>query len=147
MFRIRQSIQIEVPLPVVTETWPRFVQWVLTGPRKLACDQLLCVDLTKSELVHFESGADGSTIVAFELELPDEAGGGPDEQNGSIEAKLTHDLLLFKDYVETTPAAARAGAHNDAAASARSWARRGKHVHRDVQSDDPGSPARPWTRS
>jgi hypothetical protein len=125
--------------------WPRFVEWVLTGPRKLACDQLVCIDLARSEVVRFEEGADGRTVVAFELELPYDGNEGNGE-NGMSD-KLMHDLILFKDYVEEAPAAARNAAHDQAEASVRSLNRRGRRAHRDAQGTDPGQPARPSMRS
>jgi hypothetical protein len=145
MVPIRQSIEIQAPLTTVRDTWPRFVEWVLTGPRKLACDQLLCIDLARSEIVRFEEGVDGRTVVAFELELPHDGGGGSGENE--MGDKLMHDLILFKDYVEVAPAAARDAAHDQAEASVRSMHKRGRRAHRDAQSTDPGQPARPSMRS
>jgi hypothetical protein len=148
MIPIRQSIEVQAPLITVTETWPRFVEWVLTGPRKLACDQLVCIDLARSEVVRFEDCADGRTVVAFELELPCHADGeGDNEAQDVIADKLMHDLILFKDYVEASPEAERDAARGQAEASALTRARFGRRARRDVQASDPGQPARPWTRS
>jgi hypothetical protein len=95
---IRHHLDVQAPLAVVEANWPHFVQWVLTGHEKLACDEFVCVDAVGGGHISFAPQAKKTTRVVFELT----------EQDGDLEGlplaeidrRITHDLLVFKDYVE-----------------------------------------------
>jgi hypothetical protein len=95
---IRHHVDVEAQLSVVEANWPHFVQWVLTGHEKLACDEFVCVDAVGGGHVSFEPHAKKKTRVVFELEDPGDGHDGlPLEE---IDRRITHDLFVFKEYVE-----------------------------------------------
>jgi hypothetical protein len=96
MATIRRELEVEAPLAEVRATWEHFVQWILTGNRRLVCDELACVSAVDSGNVSFEQNSAG-TRVAFQLDLPED---GHAPSRDELESHLTHDLLVFKDYVE-----------------------------------------------
>ena len=94
---IRQSIEVAAPVHIADAGWPYFVEWMLVGQRKMACGELACVSATESGQVSFEESSGGNTVVAFQLECPD------DETSAGrqlLANNLWHDLMLFKDYLE-----------------------------------------------
>jgi len=96
MTTIRREIEIEAAPADAQATWEHFIQWVLNGSRKLVCGEFACVSAVDSGNVSFEQGSTG-TKVAFQLEVPD------DElapARDDLERHITHDLLVFKDYIE-----------------------------------------------
>jgi hypothetical protein len=94
---IRHHVDVEAQLSVVEANWPHFVQWVLTGHEKLACDEFVCVDAVGGGHISFAPKAANRTQVVFELTDPDDQASLPLEQ---IERRITHDLFVFKEYVE-----------------------------------------------
>jgi len=96
MATIRCEIEVDAAPADVQATWEHFIRWILNGSRKLACDQFACVSAVDSGNVSFAPDGAG-TSVAFLLEVPD------DEVTPSredLQQHITHDLLVFKDYIE-----------------------------------------------
>lgn len=93
---IRKSIDVPGVRSDVAGAWASFIDSVLVGRRRLACDELTCVDPAATELVGFEDLGDGRTRVSVTLPVGDD-GPGAD----LIGHKLSHDLVLFLDYVES----------------------------------------------
>jgi hypothetical protein len=94
---IQQQIEVAADPVLVRSTWSRFIQWVHVGPGHLVCDDLACVDAVRSGLVDFVPTTTGKTTVIFRL---DTAEGGPPPEE--LKRDLSHDLVVFKDYVEHT---------------------------------------------
>lgn len=103
MQTIRRSLEIGAPVDVVADAWDRFVQGVLTGSRRLACDALACVSAVDNGTVSFDDVAPDRTRVEVAVQMPDDL---CDEscvtsQRELLEHKAAHDLVMFWDYVET----------------------------------------------
>lgn len=94
MSTIRREIEVEGAPSVVGATWEHFVTAVLSGPRRLACDDYVCVDAVKTGKVSFQPAPDGNTVVTFAV--PDQSDVPPQD----LEHRLSRDLVVFKDYVE-----------------------------------------------
>jgi hypothetical protein len=94
---ISHHVGVEAPLSVVRSNWTHFVQWVLTGHEKLACDEFVCVDAVGRGHVSFEPMGRKKTRVIFELTMADDDDALPLDE---IDRRITHDLFVFKDYVE-----------------------------------------------
>ena len=92
---VHRHIEVNVPPTSVGASWSHFVDAVLTGAQKLACDELACVDAIHSGLVSFEPADGGRTSVVFSLEAD---GSGPSPE--AVAQRMTRDLIAFKDYVE-----------------------------------------------
>ena len=92
---IQQQIEVAADPALVGSTWSRFIQWAHTGPGRLACDDLACVDAVRAGLVDFAPTRNGRTTVIFRM---DEVQDGP--AAAEIKRQLGHDLVVFKDYVE-----------------------------------------------
>ena len=106
---IHHHVDVEAEFSVVEANWPHFVQWVLTGHEKLACDEFVCMDAVGGGHIAFEPQAKKMTRVVFELTDPDDGHGGlPLDE---IDRRITHDLFVFKDYVEHGGMAARSTRH------------------------------------
>jgi hypothetical protein len=143
MIPIRQSIEVEAPVDVAAAQWPRFIEWALVGPSRLACDELVCVDPARSATVRFEEHASGHACVEVELEVPyAPVADGGDGSGDGFEDRLRHDLLMFKEYVESDRSASRSGAHEAAASTVRTEKRRGL-FHRSEADADPSESVRP----
>jgi hypothetical protein len=95
MAAIQQQIEVAADPALVRSSWARFIRWAHSGPGHLMCDELACVDAVRSGLVDFVPATAGSTTVLFRLEEVD-GGPGPEE----LKRVLSHDLVVFKDYVE-----------------------------------------------
>ncbi len=97
MATIQQQIRVDAKREDVKATWSRFVRWANAGPGHLLCHEFACVDAVRSGLVSFQPAANGRTTVTFRLE---EVPGGPAPQE--LKRRISHDLVVFKDYVERT---------------------------------------------
>ena len=95
MATIHQQIELAAEPDLVSSIWDRFVHWAHTGPGRLVCDDLACVDAVRSGLVSFVAAANGRTTVIFRI---DEVAEGPSPEE--LKRQLGHDLVVFKDYVE-----------------------------------------------
>jgi hypothetical protein len=93
---IRQSIEVAAHVEHVRAAWPYFLQWVLVGSRRFSCSELACVDAVASGAVSFQS-VGNHTTVTFELEREGDLGLFQEEQ---LSHDLSHDLMLFKHYME-----------------------------------------------
>ena len=96
MTTIRREIEVDAPPADVQATWEHFIHWILNGSRKLVCGEFACVSAVDSGNVSFEPD-DAGTKVAFQLEVPDDEVAPARED---LERHITHDLLVFKDYIE-----------------------------------------------
>ena len=97
MATIRKSIDVPAARNETAAAWVTFIDSVLVGRRRLACDELTCVDPSSTELVSFEDLGGGRTRVNVNIPV------GDDEPEGAAELighKASHDLVLFWDYVE-----------------------------------------------
>jgi hypothetical protein len=95
---ISKSIDVPAARNETAAAWVTFIDSVLVGSRRLACDELTCVDPSSSELVSFEDLGGGRTRVNLAIPL------GDDESESAAELvghKASHDLVLFWDYVES----------------------------------------------
>jgi hypothetical protein len=102
MATIQQQIEVAAEPPLVASSWGRFLRWARTGPGRLVCDELACVDAVRSGFIDFIPTANGRTMVICHVERPD-AGPAPKE----LQHRLAHDLVMFKDYVERSGTAKR----------------------------------------
>lgn len=98
MSTIVREIEVGGAPDDVGATWPHFIHWILTGHSRLVCGELACVSAVDSGNVSFEPVDEGRrTRVVFRLDVdPGEPGPGRDE----LERHVTHDLLVFRDYIE-----------------------------------------------
>jgi hypothetical protein len=92
---IRQNIDVDAPLSTVESMWIYFVHWVITGHTKLACDDLVCVDVIHGGRVNFVDLEKGRTRVIFELEATDTSS----VPLRDIESHVVHDLQAFQEYI------------------------------------------------
>jgi hypothetical protein len=95
---IRKSIGVPGVRSEVATAWARFVDSVLVGRRRLACDELTCIDPAGRELVGFQESGDARTRVSVTIPMRDGASDGEAELLGH---KASHDLVLFLDYLES----------------------------------------------
>ena len=93
---IRREIEVEAPPSEAQATWEHFVQWILTGSRRLACDEFACVSAVDDGNVTFAQNSAG-TRVTFQLEREEDGSGPSADELGQ---HVVHDLLVFKNYVE-----------------------------------------------
>ncbi len=108
MASIRKAIDVPVPRGEAASAWAGFIDSVLVGRRRLACDDLLCVDPADSGVVGFDDLGGGRTRVSVTVPAADDLDAAEREL---LEHKAAHDLVLFWDYVQS-------GEHRDAAATA-----------------------------
>jgi uncharacterized membrane protein len=125
MATIQQQIEVAADATLVRQTWSRFIQWVHTGPGRLACDELACVDAVRAGLVTFVPAPGGRTTVVFRLE---EQAEGPSPT--AVRRQLGHDLVVFKDYVEHRRSSGRSPSETDEAALEAEATRRGDRPRR-----------------
>jgi hypothetical protein len=92
---IRHQIAVHAPPSETSASWSHFIDAVITGSQRLACDQLACVDAAHRGMVSFTPAGHGHTTVVFRLEA-----GGSGPSPAILEQLVTRDLVLFKDYVE-----------------------------------------------
>jgi hypothetical protein len=95
---IRKSIDVPGVRSEIATAWAHFIESVLIGRRRLACDELSCVDPARSELIGFDDIGAGQTRVSVTIPI------GGDASDAEIELlghKASHDLVLFLDYVES----------------------------------------------
>lgn len=98
MATIRRSIDVSAARRDAAAAWTTFIDSVLVGRRRLACDELTCVDPSSTGLVSFDDLGDGRTRVNLTIPLGDDGSGSAAELLGH---KASHDLVLFWDYIET----------------------------------------------
>jgi hypothetical protein len=132
MATIQQQIEVADDPALVASSWARFIQWAHTGPSRLLCDEVACVDAVRSGLVSFAPTASGRTRVIFRLDEPEE---GPSRVD--LKRQLGHDLVVFRDYVERSGLADRKPTETDMVASEIESGRKGdKPRHTRLSSED-----------
>jgi hypothetical protein len=98
MTTISKSIDVPAARAEVAAAWTRFIDSVLVGRLRLACDELTCVDPAGAELAGFEDLGDGRTRVSVTVPAGDDEPAGTTEL---LEHKVSHDLVLFWDYIDS----------------------------------------------
>jgi hypothetical protein len=96
MASISRDIHIDASPQQVREAWDPFIENMLTGPMRLACDELACTDAIRSGLLTVTPAAEGGTSVVVRLE----SGDAPGPADETIGQRIMRDLILFKDFVE-----------------------------------------------
>jgi hypothetical protein len=131
MATIQRQIEVAADPAFVRSSWARFIQWAHSGPGHLMCDELACVDAVRSGLVDFVPARAGRTTVIFRMEDVDGSPGPED-----LKRELSHDLVVFKDYVERSSLALRRPTEIEQAARQIEAERRGdKPRHARVSSE------------
>jgi hypothetical protein len=92
---LHKSIDLSVARDEAAEAWDRFVESVLVGRRRLACDELVCVGPPPRELVSFEDLGGGRTRLNVTIPVED---GEPVGAPGLMGDKVTRDLVSFAHY-------------------------------------------------
>jgi hypothetical protein len=97
MATISREIRVQAQPQESDAAWQEFVRRALSGQSKLACDELVCVNAVENGSVAFAPSEGGATRVTFRLDIPDDE---PELPEAELARKMTHDLILFKDFVE-----------------------------------------------
>lgn len=97
MTTISRDIHVDASPQRVREAWDPFIEKMLGGPMRLACDELACTDAMRDGLLTVTPAAEGGTSVAVRLE----SGDAPGPADETIGQRIVRDLILFKDFVET----------------------------------------------
>ena len=96
MSEVRRQILVEAAPSVTASTWSHFIQWILSGHQRLACDELACVDAVRIGMISFEPADSGFTTVVFRVDTD-----GDDTVSPQVlEQNMARDLVVFKDYIE-----------------------------------------------
>lgn len=97
MSTVRRHIEVEAPASAALASWSYFARWVRTSHRRLACDELACVDAVRAGMVAFEpADGGGRTTVTFKVDCDEESG----PSCAVLEQNVARDLVVFKDYME-----------------------------------------------
>jgi len=76
----------------------RFVEWILVGDKRFACDAFSCERALEAGVVSFQALGPGRARVAVSFDYePAEAGDG---KHGQLKAQMQRDLVRFKELVE-----------------------------------------------
>ncbi len=97
MATIQREIAIKASPAQVRDAWDDFSHWILTGGRKLSCDEFACVNAVDAGNVQFAPFDGAGTRVVFRLDVP---AGEPGPTFRELERHVDHDLIVFKDYME-----------------------------------------------
>ena len=140
MADVRRSVDVPAPLDEVTDAWERFLDGVLTGKRRLACDEIACVDAVEIGVVGFEQSDAGGTRVTFKVTLPDDLYQGDrlNDERELVDGKIARDLVLFWDYIESGEYRHERSTHETAVAQHEDELRR-THARRQGVQTDPDS--------
>lgn len=130
MAGVRRSIEVPGARSEVAAAWATFVEAILVGRRRLACDESLCVDPAVAELVGFEALDEAHTRVTVTIPAGDDMSVA---DPGLVDCKVSRDLLLFLDYVESGEYRRRHVRDSVGDASLREDMRRGRYAPRDKQ--------------
>jgi hypothetical protein len=127
MAQVRHSVDVPGQLMDVETAWQHFVDGILTGKRRLACDELACVNAVEAGFVSFEEAPSGGTRVTFRVTLPDDIL--EDErviaERELYDDKVSRDLVLFWDYIESGDYRGDRAAHEAAGRRGDEGRRRG----------------------
>lgn len=137
MSDVRRSVDVPAPLDDVVEAWEHFIDGVLTGKRRLACDEIACVNAVEIRAVGFELSESGGTRVTFRASLPDDLY--DDDrlraEREVLNAEVARDLVLFWDYIESGDYRRERATHDTALAQHEDELRR-THARRQTAIDD-----------
>jgi len=129
---VRTSIDVAGPRTEVAAAWAQFIDSVLVGRRKLACDELACVDPVRGEFVGFEPVSEGCTRVIVTIPADDALGEGGVPL---LEHKASHDLVVFRDYVESGEFGRAHAPAPLSGAGVKEDVRRGRFTRHDARPD------------
>jgi hypothetical protein len=135
MVTISREIRVQAPPPESNAAWDEFIRRALGGRSKLACDELVCVNAVENGSVAFAPSEGGATRVMFRLDIPD---GEPALPEAELAHHMTHDLILFKDFVEQGSRGAGQPTAEEVAALERESDARGdkpRHVRLSSETD------------
>lgn len=119
MATIRREIEVQASPRDVGATWDHFIQRVLSGKRRLVCDEFACVNAVDNGNVVFAPTDSGAARMVFQLDIPDENPALRQDERGGLDAEqptLAEDVLLEKeaDARGDKPRHVRLSAENDA---------------------------------
>lgn len=134
MSDVRKSVDVPAPLSDVTGAWEHFLDGVLTGKRRLSCDEIACVNAVGLDAVSFEPSESGGTRVSFKAKLPDDlfADDRISAEQELLEGKVARDLVLFWDYIESGDYRRERATHDTALAQHEDELRR-THARRQAR--------------
>jgi hypothetical protein len=137
MSDVRRSVDVPAPLDEVAEAWEHFLNGVLTGKRRLACDEIACVNAVEIGAVGFEMSESGGTRVTFKATLPDDL---YDDDRLTAERELldgniARDLVLFWDFIESGDYRRERATHDTALAQHEDELRRTHARRQGVEAD------------
>ena len=137
MSDVRRSVDVPAPLDDVVGAWEHFLDSVLTGRRRLACDEIACVNAVEIGAVSFEEAESGGTRVTFKASVPDDL---YDDERITAERELldgnvARDLVLFWDYIESGDYRRERATHETALAQHEDELRRTHARRQGVESD------------
>jgi hypothetical protein len=137
MSDVRRSVDVPAPLDDVVEAWQHFLDGVLTGKRRLACDEIACVNAAEIGAVGFEPSESGGTRVTFRVTLPDDVYDDDrlKAERELLDGKVARDLVLFWDYIESGDYRPERATHDTALAQHEDELRR-THARRQTAIDD-----------
>jgi len=137
MSDVRRSVDVPAPLDDVVEAWQHFLDGVLTGKRRLACDEIACVNAAEIGAVGFEPSESGGTRVTFRVTLPDDVYDDDrlKAERELLDGKVARDLVLFWDYIESGDYRRERATHDTALAQHEDELRR-THARRQAVIDD-----------
>jgi hypothetical protein len=97
MITVSRSIEVPAGRADATHAWDQFIESVLIGRRRLACDDVACVSAVETGVVTFEPVDDAHTRLTLNVPLSTEESDGAKEL---LEHKMSHDLVLFWSYLD-----------------------------------------------
>lgn len=149
MSDVRRSVDVPAPLDDVIEAWEHFLDGVLTGKRRLACDEIACVNAVDIGAVSFEESESGGTRVTFKAALPDDLYDADrlDAEHEALEANVARDLVLFWDYIESGDYRRERATHDTALAQHEDELRRTHARRRTLIADQDSMSVRRSARS
>ncbi|MEE4274814.1 MAG: hypothetical protein V2J16_02975 [Thermoleophilia bacterium] len=137
MADVRRSVDVPAPLDEVAGAWEHFLDGVLTGRRRLACDEIACVNAVDIGAVSFEDAESGGTRVTFKATVPDDLY--DDErlraERDLLDGNVARDLVLFWDYIESGDYKRERATHETALAQHEDELRRTHARRQGVEAD------------
>lgn len=132
MGTIRKSIDVPGNRGAVAGAWAAFIHSVLIGRRRLACGELACLDPVGRELVGFEAVDDSVTRVNVAIPAGAALGDGAADL---LAHKVSRDLVLFLDYVESGEYEREHALEAAAATGLKEDVRHGRFMRHDARPD------------
>jgi len=100
MATVEQSIDVDLPLARVRESWEHFTEWVLVGNYRLLCDAWSCERMADGETVGFVDLGGDQSRVTVRFDYDDGSAPDPAEKRRLVATRLTQDLMRFREYVD-----------------------------------------------